>query len=385
MQQFFETISRELDIYVTFPDITREPGFLLSFFGEGSPRPRYLGRLSNDCSMDDLQQAIPMEGSPAEEPEKLDEDTLPMFRRHMQLALQASEQKSKAVRDKKKKERIDLKRQRCAELKRAQCYLGLRRRGSINPRDYDSDHNMSFEETQRIQEAYEIAAGITLPPLDVSVSAPYLFDRNTVFVCVDIEVYEKNHHSLTEIGVTTLDTLDLNNIPLGEGAHNWMKRLRPRHFRIAENSHLKNTEFVAGCADRFEFGTSEWISIQEVPYVLASCFTVPFSEPGKYLPYPTNIRQMLRGGSKLPPLVKDNPDVKRNIVLVGHNIEADIDYMRKAGYDVGNLPNVVEAIDTATLFRAFKYETNPRSLGAVLLDLGLTGWNLHNAVSGPHY
>ena len=380
VQVLFEEISQELDIHVTFPDITKEPGFQLAFLDEGSPRPRYLGRLTNDCSMDELEQAIPAAGSSTEEPEQLDERSLPMFRHYMQLALQANKQKSKAVRDKKKRDRISLKKKRCAELKRAQCYLGLRRRGTVQLEDYISDHNMSYEDQQKAQEEYEIAAGIKTIPLDLSVPAAYHFDRNPVFICVDIEVYEKDHRSLTEIGVTTLDTLDLIHIAPGEGGRNWMNLLRPRHFRVVEHAHMNNSEFVSGCADRFEFGQSEWVSIREVPQVLACCFKAPFSEPGKYNPHPTKMNQVTRKSSEAESRVGDKPDNKRNIVLVGHDIGSDIGYMRMAGYDVGNLPNVVEAIDTASLFRAFKHEQNPRNLGSVLLDLGLTGWNLHNAV-----
>lgn len=74
-------------------------------------------------------------------------------------------------------------------------------------------------------------------------------------------------------------------------------------------------------------------------------------------------------------------NTKRNIILVGHDIQSDINYMRSIGYDVSNLPNLLEAIDTADMFKALKHEGQSRSLGGVLLELEMVGWNLHNAVS----
>ena len=205
-----------------------------------------------------------------------------------------------------------------------------------------------------------------------------------VFVCVDVESYEKDHKKITEIGISTLDTLDLMSIPPGEGGLDWMKKIRARHFRIAEYAHLNNTEFIRGCADKFEgrFGKSEWITINEAPQVIASCFRHPFSAPGQYPSYPADARVVGRygSGSQYLPPVNDNAP-KRNIILVGHEISADIQYLRSIGYDVSNLSNLLEAIDTVDLFRVMKRGQNPSSLGSVLLDLGLIGWNLHNAVS----
>lgn len=223
-----------------------------------------------------------------------------------------------------------------------------------------------------------------LPKIVPTDPAPYPFDQSIVFVCVDIEAYERDHRKVTEIGISTLDTLDLQNIPPGVGGAEWMKKIRARHFRIVEHAHMNNFEFVTGCANNFleRFGTSEWISIKEAPQVIASCFRHPFSAPGDYPSYPKNIKEVGRHGSGsqyLPPVDECRP--KRNVVLVGHEIEADIGFMRDIGYDVTNLSNLLEAVDTADMFRAMKHEQNPRKLGNVLLELELVGWHLHNAVS----
>ena len=86
--------------------------------------------------------------------------------------------------------------------------------------------------------------------------------------------------------------------------------------------------------------------------------------------------------SSLPGSLGENDTASmRNIILVGHDIKADIEFLRSIGYELGNVSSILEAIDTADIFRALKHEQQPRSLGGILLDLELVGWNLHNAVS----
>ncbi|KAL9075358.1 MAG: hypothetical protein Q9161_001735 [Pseudevernia consocians] len=384
----FEEIYVNLKIPANFPDVTRHPGFDIGFEEEGSPRPRYLGRLTDETSLLELEEMIPEPGTEPGGPQVLEDRTFPAFRRKMEAAILAGKNRQKNAKSKKKQDRVVQKRGWCAQLKRAQCYLGIRPRGTARKEDFHNDPNHTYEESQAAQAAYEKAAGLKLPTLIPTLPAPYPFENNVVFVCVDVESYEKDHQKVTEIGISTLDTLDLVNNSPKEGGLDWMKKIRARHFRIAEYAHLNNTEFVTGCADKFEerFGKSEWISINEAPQVIASCFRHPFSAPGQYLSYPADARVVGRygSGSQYLPPVNDNA-AKRNIILVGHDISADIHYLRSIGYDVSNLSNLLEAIDTVDLFRAMKHGQNPSSLGSVLLDLGLIGWNLHNAGNDAGY
>lgn len=77
-------------------------------------------------------------------------------------------------------------------------------------------------------------------------------------------------------------------------------------------------------------------------------------------------------------------DKKRNIILVGHDVDADIRFLRKIGYEINNL-QLHEACDTTTMWKALKREINPRSLAGILAELGITGWNLHNAGNDAVY
>lgn len=77
--------------------------------------------------------------------------------------------------------------------------------------------------------------------------------------------------------------------------------------------------------------------------------------------------------------------MKRNIVFVGHDVGADIAYLRQLGYDPSNLSNLVDTVDSATMYRFLRREPNPRSLGSILAELDITGWNLHNAGNDAVY
>jgi DNA polymerase III alpha subunit (gram-positive type) len=99
---------------------------------------------------------------------------------------------------------------------------------------------------------------------------------------------------------------------------------------------------------------------------VASCFKPPFSNPDENA-------------------VIDENEPKRNIILVGHGVGADISYLKSIGYDVHNLSNLQELVDTALMWQSLKREVNPRNLGSVLAELDIVGWNLHNAGNDAVY
>jgi DNA polymerase III alpha subunit (gram-positive type) len=77
--------------------------------------------------------------------------------------------------------------------------------------------------------------------------------------------------------------------------------------------------------------------------------------------------------------------LNRNIVLVGHDVAADIKYLRELGYNPYELCNLQELVDTSFMYRAFRRESQPRNLGSILVDLGIAGWDLHNAGNDAMY
>jgi DNA polymerase III alpha subunit (gram-positive type) len=66
-------------------------------------------------------------------------------------------------------------------------------------------------------------------------------------------------------------------------------------------------------------------------------------------------------------------------------VTSDINYLRTFGYDVHNLSNLQEIVDTASMWRYVKRDTNPRNLGSILAELDILGWNLHNAGNDAAY
>ena len=382
-ESFLREINRLTGISAEFPNAIRCPGFDLDFDIDGIPRPRYLGYLCGTVSLAELQQHIPMEGSPLEQGLDLYERSMPAYRLKIQQSLDASRNTLRKAKEKKKKARVAQKERWCKQLRRTQCYLGVRPRVTVDPDDFEIDPNAMWEDAQKTQIAHEKSLGMHLPTLDVAKMAPYSFNMEVIFICVDIEVFERAHHKLTEVGISTFDTRDVSQIPPGFRGENWMKKIRSRHFRIVENKHLVNSEFVDGCPDKFvrEFGTSEWIRAHEIPRAVSSCFRQPFSKPGMYQPYPISAEGVSRDGSKVEPLIDLSETEKRNVVLVGHEVSSDIRYLRRVGCNIETFSNLIEAVDTTDLYRAWKHETNSARLGVVLLDLELTGWHLHNAVS----
>ena len=378
-------INGNLDLQLKFPDT---PGFLLSFLEDGSPRPRYLGCLSAENPLEEMESQIPGPDFKQEGEDKIDPRSLEAFRKKIEAAIEAGKHRSKGTKEKRKKARVMEKKSCCLQLQRTHRYLGMKPALTNPQREV-----LEWRELEEASKKYEEAIAQSRQVIDVTRPVPYAFHREVVFVAIDVEWYERSNKTITEIGISTLDTAALLDIPPGKGCLSWMEQIRARHFRIKEHSHLVNSDFVAGCADRFEaaFGTSEWISLADAPRVVASCFRFDTS-PGvddsngssAAIQHEDELHRK-SSSTSLSPLEQENQDgakPKRNIILVGHDVKTDMDRLRAVGFDLSNMSNIVEIIDTADIFRALKHEQQPRSLGAVLLDLGLTGWNLHNAVSG---
>jgi hypothetical protein len=189
-------------------------------------------------------------------PKEPSDRSLEAFQAKINLMVQAQKSKKVANKEKQKKERIEKQHSWSHGIKRVQRYLGLReiRQGHLEV------IRASLEKSGLEWGDYDAAvkaAAAKLPPTTSFHSgqlARFEQEASVVFVCVDVEAYERNTKLITEIGIATLDTKDIASVVPGEGGANWMSCIRARHFRINEHKHLNNVEFVAGCADRFEFG-----------------------------------------------------------------------------------------------------------------------------------
>ena len=371
VEAFFLEIYNKLKLQLRLPNPSHEPGFVLSFREPRSPCPRYLGMLLSKDGLPALENKIPSQEFRHEADEPLDLNTLGAFKDKIQLAIDAGKNKSKTSKGKNKpktskgKENGDRNDD------------GIGHAGMVPGVSKDT-WSAQLEKTCRYLGLDKIANDPSLQGTNAKTPASNSFQNNVIFISIDVEAYERSRRTITEIGISTLDTADLLGLTPGQGGTDWIKRMRSRHFRIKESAHLENHEFVSGCADRFEkrFGTSEWISIKEAPQIVASCFKYPFSA-------------LIHQGSSTK-INQGEAGAKRNIVLVGHDLRADVDYLRSIGYNVANVDNLLEAVDTADLYRAISHEKQCQTLGSIISELGITPWNLHNAVSdevnrGVHY
>ncbi len=303
------------------------------------------------------------------------------------MARTANKKGKTSKQEKKTKERFVALREGSSGLRRTQRYFGLRpeKEEIVAP-----SPSLSWEEQQNWEAEQDAKSGAPRAPLDVAELAPHPFEKNVVFVCVDVEANEHAHHQITEIGISTLDIHDIRGMPPGPGGENWIKQIRSRHFRIKERSHIRNKTFVHGNPDRFEFGDSEFVALRDAADAVDQCFTFPFSQGFQH--DGTN-----RIGLVEPPSLQGSMD--RRVVLCGHDVHTDIDYLSNLGSRIFKssqssdpsaakhpiLETIEEALDIAILYKVLKEEEQTRSLGSVMADLGRDAWGLHNGGNDARY
>lgn len=361
-----QEINRKFETCYTIPSID---GFVLDFQddGNGLPQPSFLGRSASRSVKDRLETAI----SAVRYDSRLDE-AIPeyqTFERKIETAVQLCKSRNKtASKAKKIQARLETELRWIRCLDHIQTYFGLRLPSSEQRQPLDEGQRRTRGDIQEIQEIQgnqenpwkHVKLDETLD-LNLDEPAPHSMAHEPIFISIDIESNERCHLQVTEIGISVLDTRDLNGIPPGKNASNWTSRIRSRHLRVREYAHVVNHDFVAGCPDRFEFGESEWASREEMPSLIQDY-----------------IMQLASRG-----------DEERNLVFVGHSLSADIKYLQEMKVlvfkELNDMPVFMDTIDTAEIYRVSRQETNPRSLGGVLAELGVTAWYLHNAGNDARY
>jgi hypothetical protein len=179
------------------------------------------------------------------------------FKAKVDLVTRLQRGKKMVNKEKQKAERVAKQQSWNKSIKRVQRYLGIRQASLASQTEAIRAglQNSSLQWMDYVAAVQDAVA--KLPPskdLDVARLAPYNQEGSVVFVCVDVEAYERNTRQITEIGIATLDTKNIAKLNPGNGGVNWREMIRARHFRIREYRHLENSEFVNGCADKFEFG-----------------------------------------------------------------------------------------------------------------------------------
>ncbi len=231
-QHLLDTINEKLELSLAIPDGGNNDKFVMRF-GEGStPRPRFLGRCTDSRTFGILSDSIP----PLNSDDNLKNSALlprEDFLWRLEMIHNAGKASGKGKSEKNHRKRIESRRAWGQSTKRIQRYLGLR------------------------QEIYYPSDGTRIAPpkpLDLNFPMVNKMDKSVLFVAIDIEAYEFDQNCITEVGIVTLDTKDLETIAPGEGGENWFEKMQARHLRIAEHTWAVNKRHIKGCANRFDFG-----------------------------------------------------------------------------------------------------------------------------------
>lgn len=259
VEHFIWIINRHLKTHLGIPVMERDPAFVIDFPDDGTPRPRYIGR-SNDYETAVLtKKAIPSKSyRPPNEPAsttKPSDESLEAFKERMEEMLEMDRKKKAAIKSKKQAERYAKQQGYNHVTKRVQRYLGLReRRKEEDIDEWGIKISTPAADDGLAKIEADLAKLNIKAQVDVTKPVPFEQESSVVFICIDVEAYEKNHRLITEIGIATLDTADIASLVPEERGTNWFSAIRALHFRIKEYGHLNNSEYLQGCADMFRFG-----------------------------------------------------------------------------------------------------------------------------------
>ncbi|KAK1640605.1 QDE-2-interacting protein [Colletotrichum phormii] len=351
-QHFLDVVNASIQTNLTVP--AGKPGemFYLVFGSSCTIRPKYIARSASHNEYRTLTDAIP----PAEEDDACADATA--FGMEALMKLLNMHANFKDLKTKSKKKKQDKALNRAESIYDAQLYLGLRPKAS----DVDGKNKK----------------------VELDKPAPHALEQNVVFVCIDVEVAEDHHGTVLEIGISILDTNDLVGVAPGENGRNWVPFIKNRHLVTDEYRHIRNRKYIKGCPELFNFGyvISMPLFKKERQLTINSKSEYPkLSELGHKAR--TAVSDLSFDGKED---AGDNDKRPRTIVLLGHDLGADLGYLDKMGVELWGISGVASrTLDSKDMHQAWRGESQGRSLGMVLTDLGIEHSNLHNAGNDAAY
>ncbi|KAK0711091.1 hypothetical protein B0H67DRAFT_646498 [Lasiosphaeris hirsuta] len=322
-EHHLKVVNAELDLKLAIPGGSLGDNLKLAFGHDGVPRPRFMGRSTSHDHFEELSDAVPKR-NPAD---KMNKTAIDNFLGTMNAIGQAGHGQKKNKSEKTRKKRAEAHRDWGHSIKRVQRYLGLRKKSA--------------------------AAEKAKPSLDLSMSMAEEMERSVVFIAIDLEAYEHENNKLTEIGVAILDTAKISNVAPGEGGKKWFDFIDAHHIRVKENAWMRNSTYLAGCPDRFDFGESDVVLLDEC-------------------------------AATLDKIINESA-IGRPVVLVFHEASSDIRYLNLIGYDINIVPNFVEVVDTREMEQFINRSSNAAKLKSLLDWLDIDSRNLHNAGNDAVY
>ena len=136
--------------------------------------------------------------------DEVDPRSFEAFRQKMEAAVEAGKNRSKGSKEKRKKARVVEKKSCCLQLQRTQRYLGMKPL-LTDPVTEVLDWRALEEASKKHQEDLAKSRQV----IDMKKPIPFAFEQEVVFIAIDVEWYERSNKTITEIGISTLDTADL--------------------------------------------------------------------------------------------------------------------------------------------------------------------------------
>jgi hypothetical protein len=174
--------------------------------------------------------------------------------------------------------------------------------------------------------------------------------RQAVVVSIDSEWWEYVETKITELGVSIVESSFVHNT-----SYTWpvLDTMVTQHVRIKDNAHLVNNDFCEGHPNKFEFGKTSFVTIQEARTMLKHSFER-----------------------------SDKNNKPRPVIFVGHAVDNDIEIIKERfGFEIEALGVVVATIYTQVLSREIGIAPPPGKpkLKDLLRAYGINEWHLHNA------
>ncbi|KAI1213229.1 uncharacterized protein F4807DRAFT_456570 [Annulohypoxylon truncatum] len=333
-KDFLNVVSNQLNLPLSIPRGQAGEKFSLAFGNWGLPLPHFLGRAR---SLDDLERLKNQaKGLPKDDLTGLNASALEVFKNKMEeIHNSIKSGKKKKNPEATRIKRIERQKGYGRMIKRSQRYLGLLR--------------------GRNEFGFGFNPGASMATWDVDKPVPFQTKDSVRFVCVDVEAWERSRHVITEVGFAVLDTEDTRRIPPGKDGCNWFELIKSRHFVIREHMDKINSTYVQGCPQLFGFGVSEYVYSRDIARMIGTIIGDTESED------------------------------KRPVIMVGHDMAQDLNYLTKVGFNVWRVPHFTDEIDTKSMFQRLRKTANGRGLSTVCEELGIPGYNFHNAGNDATY
>ncbi|KAI1098987.1 hypothetical protein F4804DRAFT_345888 [Jackrogersella minutella] len=329
-EEIIDYVSSQVKIELSVPKGQAGEKFTLTFGDRDMPVPRFLGRVESEEALEELKSRIPM--LPKDDLRNLSATTIYLYKRKMDKIYSSVKSGGKKKPEATREKRLERQKGYGRMIKRAQRYLGIRDRFP-----------------------YDFISRRSLPTWDVEMLPPFKPKESVRFVCVDVEAWERSQHVITEVGFAVLDTEDAIRVPPGKDGRDWFHLIKSYHFRIREHLEKVNHQFIHGCPHLFNFGDSEFIYAQDIHRMITTII----------------------GGNES----KD----KRPVVMVGHDIGQDLNYLQRIGFNIWREPHFLDEIDTKSMFQRMQKSTTARGLAALCGELGIPASNFHNAGNDATY